>query len=88
MGELLEFVKRENEIFRILKRLVEKELDVIVVGGYAVSGLARHRFSVDCDLVVPKRELRNLEELLEKEGFDDLKDVTKVLDSFEGIPKK
>ena len=70
MGELLEFVKRENEIFRILKRLVEKELDVIVVGGYAVSGLARHRFSVDCDLVVPKRELRNLEELLEKEGFE------------------
>jgi len=41
-----------------------------VVGGYAVSGLARHRFSVDCDLVMPKRELRKLEELLEKEGFE------------------
>ena len=66
----MEFVKRENEIFRMLKRLVKEELDFVVVGGYAVSGLARHRFSVDCDLVVSKRELQKFEELLEKEGFE------------------
>jgi len=66
----MEFVKRENEILRVLKRLSEEKLDFIVVGGYAVSGLAKHRFSVDCDIVVSKRELRKLEEILKREGFE------------------
>jgi hypothetical protein len=66
----MEFVKRENEIFRVLKRLTGEKLDFIVVGGYAVSGLAKHRFSVDCDIVVPKRELKKFEEILEEEGFE------------------
>lgn len=65
----MEFLKRENEIFRVLKRLTEEKLDFLVVGGYAVSGLARHRFSVDCDIVVPKRELKKLEDVLKEEGF-------------------
>jgi len=65
----MEFVKRENEILRMLKRLTEERLDFVVVGGYAVSGLARHRFSVDCDIVVSKRELEKFEEILKKEGF-------------------
>jgi len=66
----MEFVKRENEILRVLKRLAEEQLNFIVVGGYAVSGLARHRFSVDCDIVVPKRGLKRLEGILEEEGFE------------------
>ena len=66
----MEFVKRENEIFRVLKRLTGEKLDFIVVGGYAVSSLAKHRFSVDCDTVVPKRELKRFEEILEEEGFE------------------
>ena len=66
----MEFVKRENEIIRILKKLTEKRLDFVVVGGYAVSGLARHRFSVDCDLVIPKRELEKFSKILEEEGFE------------------
>ena len=52
----MEFVRRQNEIFRVLKKLTEEKLDFVVVGGYAVSGLAKHRFSVDCDIVLPKRE--------------------------------
>jgi len=64
----MEFVKRENEIMRVLKRLVEARLDFIVVGGYAVSGLAKHRFSMDCDVVVPKKEFE-FEEVLREEGF-------------------
>jgi len=64
----MEFVKRENEIMRVLKRLVEARLDFILVGGYAVSGLAKHRFSMDCDVVVPKKELE-FEEVLREEGF-------------------
>lgn len=66
----MEFVRRENEILRILKRLAERKLDFIVVGGYAVSGLARHRFSVDCDMVVSRRELEKIEEVLKEEGFE------------------
>jgi len=66
----MEFVKRENEILLILKKLSEEKLDFIVVGGYAVSGLARHRFSVDCDIVIPKKELETLEKVLKKEGFE------------------
>jgi len=65
----MEFLKRENEIFRMLKRLTEARLDFVVVGGYAVSGLAKHRFSVDCDIAVPKTELKKFEEILKKEGF-------------------
>jgi hypothetical protein len=65
----MEFVNRENEILRMLKRLIEERLDFVVVGGYAVSGLARHRFSVDCDIVVSKRELSKFEKTLKKEGF-------------------
>jgi len=66
----MEFVKRENEIIRILKKLTEKKLDFVVVGGYAVSGLARHRFSVDCDMVVSRRDLERFEGVLKEEGFE------------------
>jgi len=65
----MEFLKRENEILRMLRRLIEEKLDFVVVGGYAVSGFARHRFSVDCDVVTSKRELKDFEEVLKKEDF-------------------
>ena len=66
----MEFVKRENEILLTLKRFVEAELDFVVVGGYAVSGLGKHRFSVDCDVVIPKSEIGETEELLQRYGFE------------------
>ena len=66
----MEFVRRENEIFSVLKKLTERKLDFVVVGGYAVSGLARHRFSVDCDMVVPKRGFEKFEDVLREEGFE------------------
>ena len=66
----MEFVKRENEILLTLKRLVEEKLDFVVVGGYAVSGLGKHRFSVDCDIIVPKSEMGKIEELLRRCGFE------------------
>ncbi|MEM2842253.1 MAG: hypothetical protein QW201_03025 [Thermoproteota archaeon] len=64
----MEFIKRENEIIKAIKSMAEAKLDFVVVGGYAVSALARHRFSVDCDIVIPKK-LEDFEEILEKEGF-------------------
>jgi hypothetical protein len=66
----MEFVSREKEILGTLNRLVEEELDFVVVGGYAVSGLARHRFSVDCDVAMPKREKSKTEAFLQRCGFE------------------
>jgi len=66
----MEFVERENEILKMIKGMVEARLDFIVVGGYAVSALARHRFSVDSDIVVSKKRLGKAEEILEREGFE------------------
>ncbi len=66
----MEFVKRENQILKTLKSLVEKELDFVVVGGYAVSGLGKHRFSVDCDIVVSKVETSKTESTLNSLGFE------------------
>lgn len=63
------FVERENEILKTIRSMVEARLDFIVVGGYAVSALARHRFSVDCDTVISKERLEKFEEVLEREGF-------------------
>lgn len=65
----MKFIKRETDILKALKTLVETKLDFVVVGGFAVSGLTRHRFSVDCDIVVARRELEKLERILEREGF-------------------
>lgn len=65
----MQFIARENEILKALKQLIEAELDFIVVGGYAVSGLTRHRFSVDCDIAVQKKDLEKIEAVLEEVDF-------------------
>jgi hypothetical protein len=65
----MEFVKRENEIMLTLNRFVEEEADFVVVGGYAVSGLGVHRFSVDCDVVISKSEMGKVEGVLQRYGF-------------------
>jgi hypothetical protein len=65
----MEFIERENEILRTIKTMADSGLDFVVVGGYAVSALARHRFSVDCDIVVSKK-IDDFNNFLEKEGFE------------------
>ncbi len=66
----MEFVKRENEIILTINRFAEEEVDFVVVGGYAVSGLGIHRFSVDCDVVISKSEMHKVEESLQRYGFE------------------
>ncbi len=61
--------ERENEVLRILDMVLRSGVSVIVVGGYAVSALARHRFSVDCDLVVVKKDVGRLESVIHSQGF-------------------
>jgi len=65
----MQFLDRENEILKTIKGMTDAKLDFVVVGGYAVSALARHRFSIDCDIAVPKNKLKDFENFLEKEGF-------------------
>lgn len=65
----MKFIERENELIRVIKRLVEAGPNFVVVGGYAVSGLARHRFSVDCDIVIRRKDLEEFESILVREGF-------------------
>jgi len=64
----VKFINRENEIINILKKL--SKFRIIVVGGYAVSARAKHRFSVDCDIVIPKDDLEKITKLLNREGFE------------------
>lgn len=64
------FVERENEILKTIRSMVGARLDFIVVGRYAVSALARHRFSVDLHIVISKERLGEFEEVLEREGFE------------------
>jgi len=73
----MKFIERENEIINILKKL--SDFKMVVVGGYAVSARAKHRFSVDCDIVVPKNDLNKIIGLLSKEGFE--KSLAKNLDN-------
>jgi len=65
----MKFIERENETLRIIEKLKNADLDFIVVGGHAVSGLARHRFSVDLDLVIREDQLKEFKKILEKEGY-------------------
>jgi hypothetical protein len=72
----MSFIERENEILKTVRTMVDAGLDFVVVGGYAVSALARHRFSVDCDIVVPRAKIEDFDTILRKAGFS--KDVEKA----------
>ena len=69
---LKEFINRENEIFDILDKLKDNEIDFILIGGYAVSAF-KHRFSVDADIVVKEEQLNKIIEILEKNNFKPYK---------------
>jgi hypothetical protein len=64
---------RETEIIRILSSLPE---GFVVIGGYAVSALSIHRFSVDCDIVISGKDLENFAEHIRKEGYRKVKTAT------------
>ena len=64
------FVERENEILKTIRSFTNAGLDFVVVGGYAVSGLGRHRFSVDLDVVIDEKDLDAFTKTLEERGFE------------------
>lgn len=65
----MRLVEREQAVLGLLKALSESTGNCVLVGGYAVSALAGHRFSVDCDLVVQERDIRSLDSVLRANGF-------------------
>ena len=64
----MKFIERESGIIRMMKRLAG--FNIVVVGGYAVSARAMHRFSVDCDVVLSKDDLEKIIGVLVEEGFE------------------
>ncbi len=69
MSQHADLTAREAEVIRILRILHSHSDRLVVIGGYAVSALAAHRFSVDCDVVIPEKELKSLEKILIEEGY-------------------
>lgn len=61
-------LEREREIIRLLNFLIDKSLDFIVVGGYAIATYKK-RFSVDLDIVIKDQDLSNFEALCKKEKY-------------------
>jgi hypothetical protein len=61
-------LEREQEIRRIINVLLDKEMEFIVVGGYAVSTYKK-RFSVDLDIVINEQQIEIFKKILEKEGY-------------------
>lgn len=61
-------LEREQEVMKILNLFLDKKLDFVVVGGYAISTYKK-RFSIDLDVVVKGEDFKQFEKLLEKEGY-------------------
>lgn len=69
MSQAADLLAREAEIIRILKIMASQSGDFALFGGYAINALTSHRFSVDCDIVVNSRGMKELTAVLEKEGY-------------------
>ena len=71
---VFDYEARENAILHLLKKLRDTNVEFVLVGGYAVSALAAHRFSVDCDIAVPKRSIAKIRSILRAEGYKKQKE--------------
>jgi len=63
---------REKVILSTLEKL--KQLNIVLIGGYAINTYTQPRFSVDCDIVVMNKEEANkIRNVMEKEGYKEKK---------------
>lgn len=67
----VDLTARETEIIRTLSAFNSHLEKFVVIGGYAVSALALHRFSVDCDIVVSWSEIGWFKSVLISEGYQE-----------------
>src|SRR3989344_4255648 len=61
-------LEREQEVIRLINLLLDKGLDFVIVGGYAVSTYKK-RFSIDLDVVVNGEDSEIFEKFLKKENY-------------------
>ena len=62
------FIERENEIFDILDSFNKAKIRYVLIGGYAVSAYM-HRFSVDADICIDKKDLASFQNILKTKHF-------------------
>ncbi len=62
------FIERENEIFDILDSFNKANLKYVLMGGYAISAYM-HRFSVDADICIDKKDLSSFTNILKAKHF-------------------
>jgi hypothetical protein len=75
---------REEAVLKTLESLPKE--NIILIGGYAVNAYVPPRFSIDCDLVV-LREGKEVETLLQKQGFKKIKIEIKAPSSIDGYTR-
>lgn len=78
---LKSFIERENEILGIIESVNKSGLHYVLVGGYAVSAYM-HRFSIDADICIDKKDADSFRNLLKSRHFEmakrkDLEDAYK-----------
>lgn len=77
---------REHEIFELLKQL--EDVEVVLIGGYAVSAHTLPRFSVDCDFVVKDAEAtKTIERILTKNAYSKVS-LKNLKEAYRGTFKK
>lgn len=62
IGSRTGLLEREQEVMKMLNLLLDRKLDFIVVGGYAISTYKK-RFSIDLDIVIKEDNLKDFEKL-------------------------
>ena len=65
---IIDFSNREKECFTFLK-LISKEKQYVIIGGYAVTSFGFSRFSVDLDITIPESKLPFLKKALSDNDF-------------------
>ena len=73
MSPSTDLTARETEIIRILRIMGQATSGFVVLGGYAVSALGQHRFSVDCDLATDVKHVQVLDATLNRDGYARIK---------------
>lgn len=70
MSQRPDLTAREAEVIRIIKVLASRSNNFVLIGGYAINALTSHRFSVDCDIVIDSKGIREIEDILKEEGYN------------------
>lgn len=69
MSLATDLTAREAEVIRVIKLLSAHKDKFVVIGGYAVNAITSHRFSVDCDLAVARKNVRTIERILTEQAY-------------------